>query len=43
MLHTWTDLGLKRGVVIYRGRERVRLTADVDAIPGDEIRTGGTL
>ncbi len=35
------DLGLKRGVVIYRGRRRVRLTADVDAIPWDEIRTGG--
>ncbi len=37
------DLGLKRGVVIYRGRKRVRLTADVDAIPWDEIRAGGTL
>jgi len=34
--------GLKRGVVIYRGRKRVRLTADVDAIPWDEIRAGGT-
>ena len=37
------DLGLKRGVLIYRGRKRVRLTAEVDAIPWDEIRAGGEL
>ena len=37
------DLGLNRGVVIYRGEKRVRLTADVDAIPWDDIRAGGGL
>jgi predicted AAA+ superfamily ATPase len=37
------DLGLKRGVVIYRGKKRMRLTADVDAVPWDEVRSGGDL
>ncbi len=34
------DLQLKRGVVIYRGTKRVRLTADVDAVPWEEVRAG---
>ena len=37
------DLGLKRGFVIYRGTKRLRLTADVDAVPWDEVRAGASL